>query len=134
LPWPTLTAAAAAVWSSGTRQLVSTTFSGGRPVAAPSWSPDGRLVAARAYETLPDGRQVEQVLVVDPAFDGRGIAYVETSGTNIAVQPLDGGPPRLLTRFPDLTIVDFAFSADGTRLAVTRQATTTDIVLFKGLR
>lgn len=30
--------------------------------------------------------------------------------------------------------MDFGWSADGPRLAVTRQATTTDIVLFRGLR
>jgi hypothetical protein len=50
------------------------------------------------------------------------------------VQPLDGGAPRQLTHFADRTIADFAWSRDGTRLAVARATVTNDIVLFKGLR
>ena len=67
--------------------------------------------------------------------DGRGVAYIDdATRRNIWVQPLDGGARRQLTRFTDRTIGDFAWSRDGTRLAVARATVTNDIVLFKGLR
>jgi len=51
------------------------------------------------------------------------------------VQPLSGAPPRQLSRFADgRAILDFAWSRDGARLAIARAKTTTDIVLFRGLR
>jgi dipeptidyl aminopeptidase/acylaminoacyl peptidase len=68
--------------------------------------------------------------------DGLGIAYAdEETRSNIWIQPLDGSPPRQLTRFTDGRIIaDFAWSRDGRRLAISRASVTTDIVLFKGLR
>jgi Tol biopolymer transport system component len=67
--------------------------------------------------------------------DGRGIAYIDAeTGSNLWVQPLDGSSPHQLTHFTDRTITDFAWSHDGTRLAISRATTTNDIVLFKGLR
>ena len=65
--------------------------------------------------------------------DGRDLAYDDFLGTNIWVQSFDGGPPRQLTQFTDQTISGFAYSRDGTRLAIARAATTNDIVLLKGL-
>jgi eukaryotic-like serine/threonine-protein kinase len=63
------------------------------------------------------------------------IAYVDgAAASDIWVQPLDGKPPSQLTHFTDRTIVDFAWSRDGERLAIARASTTNDIVLFKGLR
>ena len=69
--------------------------------------------------------------------DGRAIAVVvpDPPPGNIWVQPLDGGAPRQLTHFTgDYEISDFAWSRDGKRLAVSRSKSTSDIVLFKGLR
>jgi Tol biopolymer transport system component len=66
--------------------------------------------------------------------DGRSIAFKDPAGTNLVVQPLDGRPSYQLTHFTDQDIADFAWSHDGTRLAITRRATTTDIVLFTGLK
>jgi Tol biopolymer transport system component len=68
--------------------------------------------------------------------DGRGIAYVNPEPQpNIWIQPLDGLPLAQLTHFTDgREILDFAWSRDGARLAIARAATTTDIVLFRGLR
>jgi Tol biopolymer transport system component len=63
--------------------------------------------------------------------DGRGIAYVDTSGANIWIQPIAGGPPRQLTQFTDRSIVGFAFSRDRKRLAIARATITNDIVLFR---
>ena len=66
--------------------------------------------------------------------DGRGIAYVDTTSSNIWSQPLDGGLPRQMTHFTDREIKSFAWSRDGKRLAIARTTTTNDIVLFTGLR
>jgi Tol biopolymer transport system component len=66
--------------------------------------------------------------------DGLGIAYAGP-GSNLWVLPLDGKPSRQLTRFTDTrTIVDFAWSRDGKRLAVARATVKDDIVLFSGLQ
>ena len=64
--------------------------------------------------------------------DGRALAYSIRS--NIWVQPLAGGKPYQLTRFPedDHLIEDFTWSADGRRLAFSRSRTVWDIVLFRG--
>jgi hypothetical protein len=57
------------------------------------------------------------------------------SQPNLWVQPVSGAPPHQLSHFADgRAILDFAWSRDGTRLAVARAKTTTDIVLFRGLR
>jgi eukaryotic-like serine/threonine-protein kinase len=67
--------------------------------------------------------------------DGRGIAFVLPTPTDIWVQPLDGKAASPLTHFhDDRPISDFAWSRDGKRLAVTRVESTADIVLLKGLR
>jgi len=68
--------------------------------------------------------------------DGRGIAYVRNERQpNLWIQPLDGTAPSQLSTFPDdREILDFAWSRDGTRLAIARTATTRDIVLIKGLQ
>jgi Tol biopolymer transport system component len=66
--------------------------------------------------------------------DGRAVAFVSsTTPSNVWVQPLDGTPARQLTHFTDRAISDFAWSRDGSRLAVARSTATNDIVLFKGL-
>jgi serine/threonine protein kinase/Tol biopolymer transport system component len=70
--------------------------------------------------------------------DGRRIAYIEGSGTNLWSIGADGGAPRQLTRFPanapGRSIATFAWSRDGKRLAIAHATTTSDIVLLKGLR
>ena len=124
----------------------------------PDLSPDGKYVA---FVTLnPENRPVivacelptcrsqkrltpPGLTVSDPeggpvrwTHDGRSIAFVNPSPqANIWIQPLDGSPPRQLTRFSDgRAIPDFAWSRDGKRLAIVRVRSTTDIVLYKGLR
>jgi Tol biopolymer transport system component len=67
--------------------------------------------------------------------DGRAIAYIDTTLSNVWGLPIDGKAPYQLTHFTDgRTITDFSWSHDGARLAVARSVTTNDIVLFKGLR
>jgi serine/threonine protein kinase len=66
--------------------------------------------------------------------DNQAVAYVNVqSKPNIWLQPLSGSP-RQLTHFTDgRDIPDFAWSHDGSRLAIERVTSTTDIVLYKGL-
>jgi Tol biopolymer transport system component len=67
--------------------------------------------------------------------DGRGLAYVDSSASNVWVQPLDGGAPHQVTHLTDgPRIVEFAWSPDGKQLALTRAIETTDIVMLKGIR
>jgi serine/threonine protein kinase/dipeptidyl aminopeptidase/acylaminoacyl peptidase len=68
--------------------------------------------------------------------DGRAIAYRDVGNpSNLWVQTLNGGQPRPLTHFTEgRPIVDFAWSRDGQHLAIARATTTSDIVLFKGLK
>ena len=64
--------------------------------------------------------------------DGSGVAFARDG--NLWVQATEGGAPRPLTRFTDTRpIGSFAWSRDGTRLAITRVTVTNDIVLFRGL-
>jgi Tol biopolymer transport system component len=72
--------------------------------------------------------------------DGRGICYVDR-GTdpgltpNVFVQPIDGSAPRQLTHFTDRKAIgQYAWSRDGRRLAMSRAAFSSDIVLFRGLK
>jgi Tol biopolymer transport system component len=67
--------------------------------------------------------------------DGKAIAYINSvTPSNVWLQPLDGTPSRQHTHFTERTISDFAWTRDGTRLALARATITNDIVLFKGLK
>jgi Tol biopolymer transport system component/DNA-binding winged helix-turn-helix (wHTH) protein len=65
--------------------------------------------------------------------DKLGIAFVrEVNGVaNVWVQPLNGGAPKQLTNFPTAKIYRFAWSLDGTRLALERGVDVQDVVLFR---
>lgn len=71
---------------------------------------------------MPDSRAL--------VFAGQGRA------SDLWVQPLDGGRARQFTRFASdgREIADFAWSADGRRLAVARALSSSNIVLFRGFR
>ncbi len=131
----------------GTASLVGDIYAGVYSVAV---SPDGRQLARRAVGEhgepvvtvcdLPGCTDRRTVLSsasgrVRWTRDGHGIAYVDDeTGSNIWVQPLDGGPPHQITHFTGEAITDFAWSHDGRRLAVVRKSSSNDIVLFSGLR
>jgi serine/threonine protein kinase len=123
-----------------------------RPASRADVSPDGNRLVFRSVD-----EQGHPVLVVcdlpdctsertlpDPVLsgsakwrpDGLSLAYVpRMAASNIWVLPLSGAAPHQLTQFTDgRRIDDFAWSRDGKRLAIVRSTTTTDIVLFKGLR
>ena len=120
---------------------------------APFVSPDGKTVLfltsvratdsealrAQAWVMWIDGSRVTHRIdvprtatVVRWNADGTGIAYIQTE--NVWVQPFDGGKPRQITHFDDQRILDFRFSPDGQRLAVTRTQETSDIVLVHGVK
>jgi len=69
--------------------------------------------------------------------DGQSIAYLDSTATNIWAMPLDGGPARQVTSFgadAEGLIANYAWSTDGTQLAVLRTTVTQDIVLFSGVQ
>lgn len=63
--------------------------------------------------------------------DSRALAYLDHKGgiDNIWTQSIDGGAPRQLTNFHDLSIFTFGWSADG-NLAASRGVITRDVVLI----
>lgn len=71
-----------------------------------------------------------------PIFaDGRAVFAVNPNDPrNIIAQPVDGGPPTPLTAFSDMTIEDFSLSPDGTRIAITRVARESNVVVVKRLK
>ncbi len=65
--------------------------------------------------------------------DGRGIYFVafENGASNIWQQPIDGSAPVQVTNFKDGRIFNFAFSADGSQLALSRGTFNSDVVLIE---
>jgi len=68
--------------------------------------------------------------------DGKALAYLLTRdhATNIWQQPLAGGEPFPLTRFPSGDIFAFAWSQDGRQLAFSRGQLKTDVVMMSNFR
>jgi serine/threonine protein kinase/Tol biopolymer transport system component len=64
--------------------------------------------------------------------DGKGIVYIKHDGNqeNLFLQPLAGGPPTALTNFPEGSIKNYEWSADGTHIVLTHFIRTRDIVLL----
>ena len=105
-------------------------------------SPDSRWVALRGDEVtivpIGGGAPVRRL----PAFPnadiqwtpgGDALAYLDATGTNIWIQPIDGNPARALTHFTDQTIFAFEWSPDGKRLVLWRGVSSSDIVLLSGI-
>jgi eukaryotic-like serine/threonine-protein kinase len=67
------------------------------------------------------------------APEGKGLVYnVREKGVdNLWLQPLDGSAYQQLTHFTSERIARFAFSADGTRIAIERGHTESDAVLLR---
>jgi len=68
--------------------------------------------------------------------DSRAITYLRTVNgvSNIWALPIDGAATYPLTRFQEEQIFSYAFSQDGTRLAMSRGRTSGDIVLIRSVR
>ena len=114
-------------------------------------SPDGARMLFRSLRggwlvcDLPDCANRREVPLPDDSFgdpyqwtpNGRAIAYVPRSQGEIRAVPLEGGEPRRIATLAlptDRTAAAFAWSRDGTRLAVLESLVTEDIVLLSGLQ
>jgi Tol biopolymer transport system component len=78
-----------------------------------------------------DQRALPEELVFTP--DGKAIVYVvrEKGVDNLWLQPLDGKPRRQLTHFKMNRSFRFAFSPDGSKIAMERGQTESDAVLLR---
>jgi Tol biopolymer transport system component/DNA-binding winged helix-turn-helix (wHTH) protein len=122
-----------------------------------SISPDGRFLAYPYEEYVPapilklavipvqGGGSLRIITAPGGAYaygsllwslDGQSLQYVLTQNgaSNIWEQPLDGGKPRQLTKFPTGQIFDFHWSLDGKRLLLSRGEVSSDVVLLSNLR
>jgi hypothetical protein len=96
-------------------------------------SPDGTQLCR--FPTFDQCRTLQGVRSGPFSADGRTVFAIDpTDPRNIIAQPIDGGPPTRLTAFSDMTIEDFSLSPDGSRMAITRAARESDVVLIKGLK
>jgi serine/threonine protein kinase/Tol biopolymer transport system component len=87
------------------------------------------------FPTFDQCRTLKGVRSGPLSADGRTVFAIDpTDPRNIIAQPIDGGPPSQLTSFTDMTIEDFSLSPDGNRIAITRVARESDVVLIKGLQ
>jgi hypothetical protein len=103
----------------------------GRQTVFPS--PEGTQLCR--FPTFDQCRTLHGVRSGPLSADGRTVFAIDPKDPrNIIAQPIDGGPPTPLTSFTDMTIEDFSLSPDGTRIAITRSARQSDVVLIRGLR
>jgi len=129
-----------------------------RPSQASLVSPDGKLIASMLQETddsptwkigiLPvQGGAPLKLLEISPfaeAFwdvayppfqwsrDGKSLIYVENRDgvSNLWNHPLHGSPPKKLTNFKADLIFSFAWSPDGSQLAMARGTSVSDAILI----
>jgi len=68
--------------------------------------------------------------------DGKSLQYLlkKNGATNVWEQPLTGAQPRQLTKFTSGDIFDFNWSADHTKLLMTRGSVSSDVILLSNLR
>jgi Tol biopolymer transport system component len=107
--------------------------------ATPHYSPDGKFISC-----IVDDEKEIALLTSDGALvrtfsaktrpivnigvrwtpDGNNLVYIvqQKDINNLWLQPIDGGPPKPLTNFTSGQIHNFAYSADGTRLFLSRGA------------
>jgi serine/threonine protein kinase len=119
-----------------------------KPSSMPTVSPDGRLIACNYME---DGRWKIAIIpfaggppvktfesFTHPDWlpfhwtpDGRALAYIDQRvPSSIWSVSLSGGPPKQLLDFKSGRVFDFAWSRDGSQLAVARGEATSDVVLI----
>jgi TolB protein len=136
--------------------LVRLSINGGQPQPItgriafdPNVSPDGKTLAC-AFRPEPAAKTQIALLPIEggepkfisdlPAYygrlrwmpDGSGIAYAarQEGVGNIWVQPLDGSPPKQLTRWGTNPIFSFGWSRDGKWLAYASGTITSDVVVI----
>jgi len=125
------------------------------PFSEIGFSPDGKLMFAN-QRTIESGT-LQTRLVISPAGggaplqtlgspfgmqslrftpDSKGVAFMLTRdrATNVWVQPVAGGNPAPLTKFPSGDMFAFVFSSDGKQLAFLRGQRKTDVVMMTNFR
>jgi Tol biopolymer transport system component/DNA-binding winged helix-turn-helix (wHTH) protein len=116
----------------------------------PHFSPDGKFISDIAADNkfvlrTAAGTTVKTFEAVKNAFfhngvrwlpDGRGLTYTvyKNNLINIWQQPQNDEKPRALTDFTSGEIHNYAFSADGTKLYVSRGYQTRNAVLIKNFK
>jgi serine/threonine protein kinase len=115
-------------------------------------SPDGNLAA---FATTTSGSSSQMMLALVPidspqntklvplqrapdgptrfSYDGKAVLYPfrDQLAANLWLQPLDGPPGKQVTNFKSELIGDFAWSFDGSKLALLRGHTQSDVVLIR---
>jgi serine/threonine protein kinase/Tol biopolymer transport system component len=125
------------------------------PLGLVDYSLDGKLVLYVSQKV--ENGQMQSKLVVAPAEgstplytfdtpyglrathftpDGKAIAYLLTRNraTNIWEQPLAGGDPVQVTKFPSGDMFAFSWSRDGKQLAFSRGEIKTDVIMMSNFR
>jgi len=120
-----------------------------RLAVKPIVSPDGKWVAFQTSGDQPmsgpklgivpfDGGQPLKLLDIKFiqyrwSADGKAILYIDSKEgvSNIWSQPIDGGPPKQLTKFTADQIFSFDWSQDGKTMACSRGIVRTDVVLIR---
>ncbi|MGH9774402.1 MAG: hypothetical protein ACRD50_05580 [Candidatus Acidiferrales bacterium] len=125
------------------------------PFAITAFSWDGKLACYQSQKVVDN--KMESKLVVAPASggaplhildapygtqlvkftpDGKAIAFMlkRDRATNIWEQPLSGGMPIQLTRFPSGDMFEYAWSQDGKHLAFSRGEHKSDVVMMSNFR
>ena len=134
----------------GKRRLWKVSIDGGESVqvndktsALPAISPDGKWVAS-TYFDHPERLKTaiypfaggDPIKIFDVwnfykrwTPDGHALAYIDPhNSSEITIQPIEGGPPKLITNFKTGQIFRFAWSRDGQWLALVRGSVTNDVV------
>ena len=126
--------------------LLAELTSGGRPLPPgfhePVPSPDGKLIAGHYQDPEKNGERIA-VLSADSATPERRFPNVRANARwapdgkslifhdriNLFRQPVAGGPPAQITKFPGDTIFAFAMAPDQKQLALVRGQVVSDVVL-----
>ena len=148
-------------WRSGNGRMWKVSADGGQPaqvsdLAFNGWRfpSAGKLIYGNYYDeqvspprwrtalVSPENGQLVKVFDFPPKtgvwdmLDERTLIYAEESGdvANLWTRPLEGGPPRQLTRFTSERIFNHVPSRDGKQFAIARGTTSADIILIKDFR
>jgi len=128
-----------------------------RPVTRASFSPDGKLIACGYFVEgakapwkvgiipFAGGQPVKLLDMPQSAnlwaglwwtSDARALFYADAHNgvSNLWNQPVDGGKAVQITNFKDKSILHFALSRDGKRIALSRGHPTADVVLIKDFK
>ncbi len=103
------------------RGIIIIPFDGGEPIKIFDITPQSIKGGKSPLQWTPDGRAINYLV-----FDN-GVS-------NIWRQPIDGDPPVQVTNFTTDQIFNFAFSPDGSQLALSRGAINSDVILIENAK